>query len=89
MGSVLEFRGISCSTLGTYFEELGGKKQMDIFPILYKGSGWSGEILKEEVIELTKVISVNKVLIRFSADSDAELNELIKRYRYKTTRIGG
>jgi hypothetical protein len=85
----LEFRGINLNTLGMYFEELGGKQITDTFPYVYAGDGWSGQLLTEEVITFTHSFKVNSVWVRFSAADHNALNELIKNYRYKTTRIGG
>ncbi|MGM0902678.1 MAG: hypothetical protein ACQEXB_16455 [Bacillota bacterium] len=72
-----------------YFEELGGKSQTSTFPFIYKGDGWIGEILREDELEFTKVFKVNAVHIRFTAESESKLDELIKQYRHKTTRVGG
>jgi hypothetical protein len=85
----LEFRGINRKHLGMYFEELGGERITDSFPFVFKAEGWSGEILKEEEISITSAFKVNAVKIRFMAESEPALEELIKNYRYKTTRIGG
>jgi hypothetical protein len=85
----LEFRGINRDHLGMYFEELGARKMSDSFPFIYEGEGWSGEILTEEEIAFTAIFKVNAVWIRFGADTEENLEELIKKYRYKTTRIGG
>lgn len=85
----LEFRGINRKHLGMYFEELGGKQITDSFPYVYMADGWSGQILKEAEITFTPVFKVNTVQIRFIADDDNTLNELLKNYRFKTTRIGG
>lgn len=85
----LEFRGINRAHLGMYFVELGGQLMTDSFPYIYKGDGWRGEVLSEEELAFTSVFKVNAVLVRFVAESDAELDELIKNYRYKTTRVGG
>ena len=85
----LEFRGINLKHLGMYFEELGGKQITDSFPYIYEGNGWIGQILKEEEITFTAVFKVNAVQIRFIADDEHILQELIKKFRYKTTRIGG
>ncbi|WP_066172783.1 hypothetical protein [Bacillus marinisedimentorum] len=87
----LEFRGINLNHLGMYFEELGGRKMSDTdaFPLIYTGDGWSGQILREEDVAITKTFIVNAVHIRFLAESAEKLDELIKNYRYKTTRIGG
>jgi hypothetical protein len=85
----LEFRGINRDHLGMYFEELGGKAQTDTFPFVYEGDGWIGEILSEDELEFTKVFKVNAVHIRFTAETESKLEELIKQYRHKTTRVGG
>jgi hypothetical protein len=85
----LEFRGIPLSHLGMYFEELGAKKQSNKFPYTYQAKHWRGELLKEEELIFTKVFKVNSVHIRFQARTEEELDDLIKKYRYKTTRIGG
>lgn len=85
----LEFRGINLQHLGMYFEELGGKRITDSFPFIYTGEDWSAHILGEEEIIFTTVFKVNAVYIRFVADDEEVLKELIKNYRYKTTRIGG
>jgi hypothetical protein len=85
----LEFRGINLKHLGMYFEELGGKQLTNSFPYIYEGNGWSGQIVKEEEITFTAVFKVNSVQVRFMAEDDNTLKELIKSFRYKTTRIGG
>jgi hypothetical protein len=85
----LEFRGISIKHLGMYFEEIGGVLVTETFPYIYKANGWSGEILSESEITFTAVFKVNTVQVRFIAEDEESLNELIKKYRYKTTRIGG
>jgi hypothetical protein len=85
----LEFRGISLSYLGKYFEELGCTQITSSFPLIYKNSGWSAEIQNEEELSLTSIIKVNKIHIRFTADNEEILKSVIKNYRYKTTRIGG
>lgn len=87
---ILEFRGINREHLGTYFEELGGRLISDgNFPFVYDGEGWRAEILSEDEISFTKTFIVNAVHIRIAADSLEELEQLIKKYRYKTTRVGG
>lgn len=88
-GKKLEFRGISLSYLSMYLKELGGEQHTHSFPFLFKGSGWSAEILKEETITFTPSFKVNAVHMHFYADSDEILEQVIKRYRYKTTRAGG
>jgi hypothetical protein len=85
----LEFRGINIKHLGMYFEELGGVLVTETFPYIYKANGWSGEILNEAEISFTAVFKVNTVQVRFIAEDEETLRELIKNYRYKTTRIGG
>lgn len=86
---ILEFRGINRKHLGTYFEELGGKRITDSFPFVYDGEGWRAEILSEAELAFTKTFIVNAVHIRFAAENMDELEQLIKNYRYKTTRVGG
>lgn len=61
----------------------------DGFPTVFVGDGWEGQILSEEEISFTTVIKVNAVRIRFLATDEAGLAELIKKYRFKTTRVGG
>ncbi|HEY2422142.1 MAG TPA: hypothetical protein VGI04_12025 [Neobacillus sp.] len=85
----LEFRGINIKHLGMYFEELGANQVTDSFPYIYKASDWSGEIINEEEIFFTASFKVNAVQVRFHAEDENTLVELIKNYRYKTTRIGG
>ncbi|MCM3670324.1 hypothetical protein M3181_15175 [Mesobacillus maritimus] len=85
----LEFRGINREHLAMYFEELGGKLLTSSFPFIYQGTGWTAEILSENELKFTKVFKVNAVIIRFSAESEEQLEDLIKNYRYKTTRVGG
>nr|WP_263327389.1 hypothetical protein [Neobacillus sp. Marseille-Q6967] len=85
----LEFRGINRNHLGMYFEELGGRTVTDSFPYIYQGEGWRGEIIQENLISITSTFKVNSVHIRFSAEDDFTLEELIKNYRIKTRRIGG
>ncbi|MEW9052781.1 MAG: hypothetical protein AB2392_16585 [Neobacillus sp.] len=85
----LEFRGIKLEHLGMYFEELGGKSVTVKFPYIYEGKGWSGQILKEEELTITSTFKVNAVKIRFLAEDENSLQELVKNYRVKTRRIGG
>jgi hypothetical protein len=85
----LEFRGIGIDHLGMYFEELGAKQITDRFPYIYKADHWSGQILSENEISFTSSFKVKTVQVRFLASDDYSLEELIKKYRYKTTRIGG
>ena len=86
---ILEFRGINRDHLGRYFEELGGRLVTDFFPFVYEGDSWRAEILSEDELAFTKTFIVNAVHIRFEAESLEELEQLIKNYRYKTTRVGG
>ncbi|WHY68326.1 hypothetical protein [Neobacillus sp. SuZ13] len=85
----LEFRGIKIEHLGMYFEELGAKQVTDKFPYIYEAENWRGYILSEEEISFTSIFKVNTVKVRFCANEAQTLDELIKNYRYKTTRIGG
>ncbi|WP_423801476.1 hypothetical protein [Neobacillus sp. SAB-20_R2A] len=85
----LEFRGIRKEHLGMYFEELGAEKVTDSFPYTYSAEYWSGQILSEEIITITSTFKVNAVFVRFCAESESALEELIKKYRYKTSRAGG
>jgi hypothetical protein len=86
---ILEFRGINRDHLGMYFEELGGMLVTDSFPFVYETDSWRAEILSEDELAFTKTFIVNAVHIRFAAGSMEELEQLIKNYRYKTTRVGG
>ncbi|MBT2659538.1 hypothetical protein [Bacillus sp. ISL-45] len=86
---ILEFRGINLDHLGMYFEELGGRLVTDSFPFVYEAGGWRAEILSEDELAFTKTFIVNAVHIRFAAETMGELEQLIKNYRYKTTRVGG
>jgi hypothetical protein len=87
----LEFRGIPLAQLGQYLEDLDGRlvTDSDVFPFVYEGDGWKGELLSEDELEFTSVFRVNAVKIRFSADSEEQLDRLIKDYRFKTFRVGG
>lgn len=85
----LEFRGINRGHLAMYFEELGAKQVTDTFPYVFTGDGWSGQILSEKEISFTASFIVNAVRVRFEAENEAALLELVKKYRFKTTRIGG
>ncbi|MCM3663399.1 hypothetical protein M3204_03210 [Mesobacillus subterraneus] len=87
--SILEFRGINREHLGMYFEELGGRLVSDSFPFVYEADSWRAEILSEDELAFTKTFIVNAVHIRFAAESLEDLEQLIKNYRYKTTRVGG
>lgn len=72
-----------------YFEELGGRLVTDSFPFVYEGDSWRADILSEDELAFTKTFIVNAVHIRFEAESQEDLDQLIKNYRYKTTRVGG
>lgn len=85
----LEFRGINRTHLAMYLEELGGRLITDSFPYIYEADDWKGEILGEEEKTITSTFKVNAVYIRFNAEEEDKLNEIIKKYRYKTTRVGG
>ncbi|KAA9027562.1 hypothetical protein [Niallia endozanthoxylica] len=85
----LEFRGISLRHLGMYLEELGGEKSNHSFPVCYNGGNWKAEILSEEEIAFTAVFKVNAVHIRFQAENNEILEELIIKFRKKTFRAGG
>ncbi|MFZ7945252.1 MULTISPECIES: hypothetical protein [Bacillaceae] len=85
----LEFRGISKEHLGMYFIELGAIQVTDTFPYVFKADGWNGQILSEEEIEFTATFKVKAMKVRFQADRENVLEDVIKKYRFKTTRIGG
>jgi hypothetical protein len=85
----LEFRGINLSQHETYFDDLGAKKVSNSFPYLFKTLTWRAEILSEEIITITSSFTVNVIKIRFWADSEEILEQLLKNYRKKTTRVGG
>lgn len=85
----LEFRGIKLSHLQEYFLELGGTQVTDRFPIHFEGENWQAAILSEQEVKITSTFIVNAVHIRFSAKQKEKLDDLIKQYRLKTTRIGG
>lgn len=91
----LEFRGINRHHLEFYFEELGGNRRCsgatnaDSFPIVFVGDSWEGHILSETELSFTAVFKVNAVKIRFFAQDEVTLEGLLKKYRYKTTRVGG
>ena len=84
----LEFRGINRHHLEMYFEELGGKRITDSFPIIFSTDNWNAYILSEEEMMFTKAFKVNVVHIRLSADNEERLEEVLKQYRYKTTESG-
>lgn len=65
------------------------KPESDGFLAVFVGDGWEGQILSEEEISFTTVIKVNAVHVRFLAADEAGLADLIKKYRFKTTRVGG
>lgn len=84
----LEFRGIPLTALESYFEELDGKQVTDDFPIIFDGGDWKGEIRSEEELQIASTYRVNAVHISFSAKEKSQLDELITKYRKKTTRVG-
>lgn len=87
----LEFRGIHLQHLQLYLEELGGMRValQHPFPILFRGDNWTATILHEEELTFTPVFKVNAVHIRFESEQEEMLEEIIQKYRLKTTRIGG
>jgi hypothetical protein len=85
----LEFRGINRKSLCLYFIELGGTQITESFPYIFNGKEWSGQILAENELSITSTFKVNSIKVRFMAENREILDELIKKYRYKTTRIGG
>jgi hypothetical protein len=85
----LEFRGIPRSHLLEYATELGGIQTSDSFPIQIEGESWTISLLREEEVKITSRFKVNAVFIQFQAISDDKIDELITRYRTKTTRVGG
>lgn len=85
----LEFRGIPLKHLEMYLEELGAEKMTNTFPFIYQGDEWFAHILSEEELAFTKVFKVNAVFMQFFADHEEVLEEIIKKYRFKTTRTGG
>lgn len=85
----LEFRGINREHLIMYMEELGGILEPGRKPVCFQGKQWQMEIIHEGEITFTPVFKVNTMVIRFTADSNTLLDELIKQFRFKTTRIGG
>ncbi|WP_335495703.1 hypothetical protein [Neobacillus drentensis] len=72
-----------------YFEELGAKQMTYTFPYIYEAETWSGQLVTEQELSFTASFKVNAVKVRFCADDHDVLDELIKSFRYKTTRIGG
>lgn len=85
----LEFRGIRLSHLIDYLMELEAVQTSHDFPLLFQGSNWSAEILKEEELTITSTFRVNAVHICFKAKTSAALENVIANYRKKTTRAGG
>lgn len=84
----IEFRGIPVNQLQLYFEELDGERLSEDFPIVFEGRDWKGEISNEEEVNITSTLCVNAVHVTFTANEKKKLDELIKRYRKKTTRVG-
>lgn len=85
----LEFRGIHSEIIEEYIEELGGVKEPISSPITYIGDRWTVEILSEGEIAFTSSFTVNTIHIRFTADHENGLEDLLKRFRHKTMRAGG
>jgi hypothetical protein len=86
---VLEFRGIHIDHLKMYLEEIGGKRLSDSFPYQFQGDRWGASILKEQEISFTAAFKVNAVFIRFKAEDEKILEDVLKKYRLKTFRAGG
>lgn len=84
----LEFRGIPLTALESYFKELNGEQLTDDFPIFFDGGDWKGEIRSEEELQIASAFRVNAVHISFHAVDKSQLDEIIKKYRKKTTRVG-
>lgn len=85
----LEFRGIPLDHLKMYLIELGAKEITGQLPYIFKGGHWAAEIIREGELTFTPSFKVSTVIIRFTAENEGLLKELIKKYRFKTTRIGG
>jgi hypothetical protein len=85
----LEFRGINLHELMSYIKDIGGLQKTNSFPYVFKGADWSIEIVEERAIKITSTFEVNAVFIKFSADTEEMVEELIKQYRKKTFRAGG
>ena len=75
--------------LELYLKELGGSRLTESTPFIFKGENWRATILSEEEISFTSVFKVNSIKIRFQANDEETLNELLKKYRKKTFRAGG
>lgn len=85
----LEFRGIHIEHLMMYLEEIGGKRLSNSFPYKFQGDQWGACILKEQEIVFTAAFKVNAVFIRFKAENEKILEDVLKKYRLKTFRAGG
>lgn len=85
----LEFRGIPRSHLELYFVELGGEKITDTLPIVFQGDDWWGKIVAEKEVVITSSFKVNAIIVEFTARTKEGLEALIKKYRFKTMRVGG
>lgn len=85
----LEFRGIKLEHLDTYLIEIGGKKVSDTSPYVFYGDGWSARIISKNEILFTAAFKVETVTIRFSAQTEELLAEVIQQFRKKTFRAGG
>lgn len=86
---VLEFRGIALQQIQLYFQELGGSRLSNHFPIHYQGENWCATILKEEELAFTSAFKVNSVPIEFKAETEEKLTEIIAQFRKKSFRAGG
>jgi hypothetical protein len=87
MEATLEFRGIPARQLIAYLQELGGQQVHASSPIL--GDGWEAEVLREEEVQITSRFRVNAVFIRFRAETEEKLAQLLAALRKKTMRVGG
>jgi hypothetical protein len=87
MEVTLEIRGISVNQLVTYLLELGGAQQDSVY--LVRGANWDAELIREEEKQITSRFRVNAVFIRFRADTEEQLNQLLASFRKKTMRVGG
>jgi len=85
----LEFRGLRLEHLMAHLRELGAEQRTFEFPYRFEGDGWSAELLRERDIRFTPVFVVNAVTIRFEADAEETLADVLKAYRLKTFRGGG
>ncbi|WP_338472170.1 hypothetical protein R4Z10_05330 [Niallia sp. XMNu-256] len=86
---ILEFRGVALQQIQLYLKELGGERLNNHFPIRYQAENWIVFILCEEEISFTTAFKVNSVKIKFSANSEEQLNDVITNFRKKSFRAGG